>query len=77
MRVVEQGKGDPPVILLKPASGIYRSDRREYVRVPWLLDAEILFVKTFPADVEKFWEKNMSTIALGSQLMDLCWQVLN
>lgn len=63
--VVEQGKGDPPVILLKPASGIYRSDRREYVRVHWLLDAEILFVKTFPADVEKFWEEHAHNSVRG------------
>jgi len=56
--VIEQGKGDPPVMLLKPASGIQRSDRRESVRVPWLLDAEILFIKTFPTDVEKFWDEH-------------------
>jgi len=45
--VIEQGKGDPPLIVLKPISSIYRSDRREYVRVPWMLDAELLFVKRF------------------------------
>jgi len=50
--VIEQGKGDPPLIVLRPISSIYRSDRREYVRVPWMLDAELLFVKTFPADVK-------------------------
>jgi c-di-GMP-binding flagellar brake protein YcgR len=68
--VVEQGKGDPSLIVLKPISGIYRSDRREYVRVPWMLDAEVLFVKTFPTDVKKFWEDH-SHEAVRGLILDL------
>jgi len=68
--VIEQGKGDPPLIVLKPISSIYRSDRREYVRVPWMLDAELLFVKTFPADVKKFWEDH-SHESVRAVILDL------
>lgn len=72
--VIEQGKGDPPLIVLKPISSIYRSDRREYVRVPWMLDAELLFVKTFPADVKKLpWSSRTLRNMLWPYVMKKAW----
>jgi c-di-GMP-binding flagellar brake protein YcgR len=68
--VIDQGKGDPPLLFLRPVSGVQRTDRRRFVRVPMLLPVSVLFLRSFPANVAKFWQEHSVDAVMGT-IVDL------
>ncbi|NPV88220.1 PilZ domain-containing protein [Coprothermobacteraceae bacterium] len=68
--LLEQGASDPPVALLRPMAPAYRSDRRNFVRVPWLLACRVLPVRDFPKDNWAYWDVTAAD-ALDATVVDI------
>ncbi|WP_018962631.1 flagellar brake protein [Coprothermobacter platensis] len=68
--VIKQRVGNPPQILIRPVGDIKRSDRRQEVRVPWLIPASVLFADHLPADLEAYWKEHYPE-TIDATILDL------